>query len=150
MYKVLDSEVKTIARASNGSDPDIIKLVQAGIIPEPEPKQKHRGRWFRFYDDTVNDPKVQRLPPHLFKTWINYLCLASKNDGKLPPVEDIAYTTRRTPDDVLRDISALAARHLLDDVGGDWVPHNWETRQYKSDLSTQRVREHRKRSKAVA
>lgn len=24
-------------------------------------------KWFRFYDDVVNDPKVQRLPAHEFK-----------------------------------------------------------------------------------
>ena len=26
-------------------------------------------RWFRAYDDALNDPKVQRLPGELFKAW---------------------------------------------------------------------------------
>lgn len=29
---------------------------------KPEPR-----RWFRFYAEALDDPKVQRLPPHLFK-----------------------------------------------------------------------------------
>ena len=49
------------------------------------------SRWFRFYDEALDDPKVQRLAPHLFKTWINLLCLASKEDGTMPSNDDIAF-----------------------------------------------------------
>ena len=29
------------------------------------------SRWFRFYDAALDDPKVQRLPPAIFKlTWV--------------------------------------------------------------------------------
>ena len=52
------------------------------------------SRWFRFYDEALDDPKVQRLAPHLFKTWINLLCLASKEDGTMPSNDDIAFRLR--------------------------------------------------------
>jgi hypothetical protein len=34
-------------------------------------------RWFRVYDDLVDDPKVQQLDPSLFKALINFWCLAA-------------------------------------------------------------------------
>jgi hypothetical protein len=46
------------------------------------------ARWFRFYDDALNDPKVQKLSGDLFKAWVNILCLASKHGGELPAVND--------------------------------------------------------------
>ena len=44
-------------------------------------------RWFRVYDDLVDDPKVQRLDPSLFKALINLWCLTSANGGVLPPID---------------------------------------------------------------
>ena len=41
-------------------------------------------KWFRLYNDVINDPKVQRLDGETFKAWINILCLASKGGGVLP------------------------------------------------------------------
>jgi len=38
-------------------------------------------RWFRVHDDLVDDPKVQRLDPRLFKALVNLWCLASANGG---------------------------------------------------------------------
>jgi hypothetical protein len=103
------------------------------------------SRWWRAYDEALNDPKVQRLPPHLFKTWFNLLCVASKYDGVLPPIHELAYLLRRRAEDVSRDVAALCARCLFDATERGVQPHNWDTRQYKSDLSTQRVSKHRKR-----
>ena len=48
-------------------------------------------RWFRVYNDVVDDPKVQRLSNTLFKVLINLWCLASANDGVLPPIDEIAF-----------------------------------------------------------
>jgi hypothetical protein len=108
------------------------------------------SRWWRAYDDALHDPKVQRLPPHLFKTWFNLLCVASKYEGVLPKADELAYLLRRRADDVRRDVAALCARCLFDVTADGIVPHNWNTRQYRSDLSTQRVRSHRKRSETVS
>ncbi len=41
-------------------------------------------RWFRVYEDLVDDPKVQRLDPSCFKALINLWCLASANGGSWP------------------------------------------------------------------
>ena len=40
-------------------------------------------RWFRMYEEILDDPKVQKLPDDLFKAWVNVLALSSRNGGKL-------------------------------------------------------------------
>lgn len=52
--------------------------------------------WFRMYNEVVDDPKVQRLPPAVFKNWVNFMCIASKHGGVLPEFKDIAYRLRVT------------------------------------------------------
>lgn len=105
------------------------------------------SRWFRFYDDALNDPKVQRLPAPLFKAWINLLCIASKNDGGLPELPDLAFMLRRDDAAVAKDLAALEAVGLFDRDGDRCIPHNWEKRQFKSDVSNERVKRHRQRSR---
>lgn len=107
------------------------------------------SRWFRMYDDVLDDPKVQKLPPALFKHWVNLLCLASRNDGKLPGLDDIAFALRLDENvtrDMLRD---LVQRGLIDECDG-LSPHNWAERQFKSDKDTtaaERKRKQRAREK---
>lgn len=38
------------------------------------------NRWFRFYAEAVNDPKVQRLPPDIFKACLLEAMSGTKND----------------------------------------------------------------------
>lgn len=92
-------------------------------------------RWFRFYNDAVNDPKVQRLSGELFKAWVNVLCLASKNGGKLPRLADLSFILRVPEDRALAHIEALSAEGLLDQIEGEYEPHNWKGRQFQSDHS---------------
>lgn len=111
------------------------------------------SRWFRMYDDVLDDPKVQRLPADLFKAWVNLLCLASKNGGTLPCIDDVAFALRmdvECADDV---VGSLVERGLLDEEGEDaYRPHNWNSRQFKSDqdpTAAERQRRKREREKAV-
>jgi hypothetical protein len=103
------------------------------------------SRWFRYYDGTLDDPKVQKLDPPLFKMWVNLLCIASRNGGNLPLTDDLAFSLRISVKDTSKVIEQLTAAGLLD--AGDPVrPHNWDERQYQSDSSTGRVKRFRQRS----
>jgi hypothetical protein len=102
------------------------------------------SRWFRVYDDMVDDPKVQRLSDVSFKALVNLWCLASQGGGKLPPIADIAFKLRMKPEKVAALISALHNAGLIDQDGDDIHPHNWNARQFKSDVSNERVKRHRK------
>jgi IS1 family transposase len=107
-------------------------------------------RWFRFYDDVVNDPKVQRLDPKLFKSWVNILCLASKNDGWVPHIDDVMFHLRLSEAEAGRVTDALVSSGLLDEFDGRFTPHNWKERQFKSDVSTERVKRFRQQQRIVS
>jgi hypothetical protein len=101
--------------------------------------------WFRVYDDLVDDPKVQQLDPPLFKALINFWCLASANDGVLPSIDVIAFKLRMKPEKAQRVLDQLRAAGLVDDDEKGARPHNWDQRQFKSDVSTVRVKRFRER-----
>ena len=103
------------------------------------------SRWFRFYDAALEDPKVQRLTPPLFKTWVNILCIASRCDGKLPSATDMAWSLRMDDAEFAEHLKALVAAGLIDSGPDGHRPHGWETRQYQSDSSAERMKRHREK-----
>jgi hypothetical protein len=106
------------------------------------------SRWFRLYSEAMDDPKVQRLSPTLFKTWVNILCLAASKDGRLPSIDDVAFRLRISSQDAEQQISDLILAGLIDlDAQKSMSPHNWKTRQYVSDDSKLRVRKYRAKKK---
>ena len=107
-------------------------------------------KWLRLYTEVLDDPKVQRLPAPLFKTWVNLLCLCGKGDGRLPSAADIAFALRIDEAAAREAIGALTARGLLEVVDGALVPHNWHGRQFRSDNVTERVKRFRERGADVS
>jgi hypothetical protein len=107
-------------------------------------------RWFRIYDDLVDDPKVQRLDPPMFRALINLWCLASANGGVFPPIDEVAFKLRMKPEKVQRVLADLRAVELIDDDEKGTRPHNWDKRQFISDGSTQRVQRFRERQRNVS
>lgn len=101
------------------------------------------SRWFRLYDDLINDPKILKLPEATRWQWVAVLCIASKNGGDLPSLEDMAIQLRVTTARATEIITALVKAGLLDKTETGFAPHNWQGRQYKSDVSTERVKRFR-------
>ncbi len=106
--------------------------------------------WFRMYNEVLHDPKVQSLSGAQFKLWVNLLCIssqASRADGELPSVSDIAFIVRQRATVVQKHLDELKTKGLLDiDGTGDSAilrPHNWNGRQFTSDVSTNRVERYR-------
>lgn len=108
------------------------------------------SRWWRAHASSLDDPKVQRLPGDLFKAWFNLLCVACVNDGILPPLGDIAFALRVSESEADKIIKALIAAKLIDETEAGLSPHNWNGRQYKSDVSTERVQQFRERQRNVS
>ena len=101
-------------------------------------------RWFRFYGEVVNDPKVQLLPIATRWRWVELLCLASETKGKLPSISHVAYLTKVSVCDAQATIDELIMAGLIDiQPDKSLVMHNWSRRQYESDDSKGRVRKHR-------
>jgi hypothetical protein len=105
------------------------------------------SRWFRLYDELLDDPKVQRLPADLFKALVNVWCLASRSDGLIPPIEDVAFGLRTTPEKAEKTLKKLEVAGFIDRDGDNRKPHNWNGRQFKSDVSTERVQRYRQRKR---
>lgn len=102
------------------------------------------SRWFRIYDEALDDHKVQSLSPDLFRTWFNLLCVASRENGVLPTVEKLAFSLRVSIHDMQSRLDELILLGLLDIREDRKIePHNWPKRQWKSDDSKERVRKHR-------
>ena len=107
------------------------------------------SRWFRLYDDTINDPKVIMMPEPMRWHWVAILCVASKNQGVLPEISDVAFGLRVSEKKAKSIVDDLVARRLLDKIDDVLVPHNWSGRQYQSDSSAQRVKRHREKRTAA-
>jgi hypothetical protein len=104
--------------------------------------------WLRLYTEIINNPKVQGLPPDLFKTWINILCVAKIAGGILPTTPDLAFRLRCSEKTIKRAIDDLTSRRLIDEIEpGKFQPHDWAEHQYESDSSTERVRKYRAKQK---
>jgi hypothetical protein len=116
-------------------------------------RPRQLGRWFRFYEEALNDPAIQLLPERLFRAWINCLCLASRHGGKLPDTHAIAFALRIDAQEAGEIVSALIdARLLVADMtrAGVVTPSDWASRQYASDhdKSSDRVRKFRARKRS--
>lgn len=109
------------------------------------------NRWFRVYDDLVDDPKVQRLPDALFKAVINLWCLTSKNNGVLPGVDEVAFKLRMKPEKVEATLRKLREVGLIVDDESGTHPHNWDKRQFRSDVTdptaAERMRRYRNKDR---
>lgn len=101
--------------------------------------------WFRMYTEVLNDPKAQRLSGDDFKGWVNLLCLAKEHDGAIPPLCDVAFALRISEKQAEKLLAKLSKSGLIDETETGLEPHNWGVRQYKSDVSTERVKRFRKR-----
>lgn len=103
-------------------------------------------RWFRYYHDALDDPKVQRLTGDQFKAWINLLCMASRNDGFIK-LADISFALRLSSKEAREIVTVLVTLGLFETADETLLkPHNWDARQYKSDVSNERVKRYRKRN----
>lgn len=107
------------------------------------------ARWFRFYDDVMDDPKVQLLSDAHYRGWSTLLCIASKNAGDISGDEMVLSFALRKPVGKVRQLlQVLLSAQLIDQTETGYIPHNWKGRQYESDSAAERMRRHRAKAKA--
>jgi hypothetical protein len=104
--------------------------------------------WLRLYTNILENPKVQRLRPDVFRAWVNLLALYKRSDEVMPPIDEIAFSLRSSEKDVRKWLAELVKVGLLDETSDGLVPHNWDDRQFNSDTSKERQRAYRERLKA--
>lgn len=107
--------------------------------------------WFRYYAETLHDPKVLRLQDHAFRAWINLLCVACSSDGVLPGTTDLACHLRMEEASVERILADLVEAGLIDVLPSDnersvvFAMHNWQGRQSRWDSADPTAKERSKR-----
>ncbi len=110
------------------------------------------NQWFRMYHDFSTNPKVQSLPEALQRRYVMLLCLQCKGEldritGRNGNSNDsnagvtarngsvtarvIATALRVTEEEIMETKKVLIEFGLIDE---NWAIHNWEKRQYISDL----------------
>ena len=103
--------------------------------------------WFRMHSEVRSDPKIQTMSGELVKSWLNFLCFACENKGYLPRAEEMAWELRTAQGKIERSIVSLVDRGLIENRPEGLYMHSWDFRQFHSDSSTERVREHRKKQR---
>lgn len=107
--------------------------------------------WFRVHADgsaaITRNRKLQTLPAPEFKMLVNLWAFACRNDGCLPPVQDIAWELHVPVPSVSKIVSSLVTKRFIDDVDGCFVIHDWSQHQYEIGESTERVRRFRERKR---
>jgi hypothetical protein len=109
--------------------------------------------WFRFYNETIDDPKMRKLDDKSFRIFVFLLCLASesKERGKIfEPDEDIIWRLRIKEKDYRKAISILESLDIISYENNVLIINKWEKRQFESDGSTERVKRFRERKRNVA
>ncbi len=103
------------------------------------------SQWWRAYNSSLDNAKLLKLSDAMHRAWYTLQCVASENDGTLPPADDIAARLRVKPAKVAEWITKLVQAKLIDNVDGVFAPHNWDTRQYKSDVTDPTAAKRQKR-----
>jgi DnaD/phage-associated family protein len=107
--------------------------------------------WIKLYIEIMDDPKMGRLPNHLWRRAVELFLLAGRegNDGALPPVEEMAWTLHLSEDKVLEDLHGLAEVGVVHEAEpGKWVVTNFAKRQAALPVA-ERVRRSRIRDDPV-
>ena len=110
------------------------------------------SRWWRAYDDAIDDAKLLLLPSDRHRWgWFCLVCLASAHGGILPSTDVIAVKLRTSRHKAAELIATLVRATLLDEIKpGKFTPHNWRERQFQSDVSSTRVKRFRERQRNVS
>jgi len=103
------------------------------------------SKWFRFEAAAVRHPKVTGLSDANKWLWVQLLCLAAENKGQLSHERHISRVLNRRLDHLLSGLDQLIKAGLIDVKDGGYVPHDWEHYQMKSDSSSERMREWRRK-----
>lgn len=110
--------------------------------------------WFRVHADgpasITRNRKIQSLPSALFKWVVNLWAFACRNNGCLPPFEDIAFELHVKVTRVSSVVTELVSKRFIDEIDGCYVMHDWSDHQFESDSSTERVRQFRERKRNVS
>lgn len=93
--------------------------------------------WFRFYSEAIDSEKLADLPDRLVKPWLLCLCMANVNKprGYLPNLRRVRHILRVKEDKAQGIIEELVAHGFIDQIGAEYVMHDWAEWQPDRDVT---------------
>jgi hypothetical protein len=110
-------------------------------------------KWFRFYHEFMDDPKVSMMSDTDQLLWVKSLCLASESAVRgviFLSDEQIAWRLRIAKETWQSAADKFRAKGMLDHIENGYQIANWDDRQFESDSSTARVTKHRTQKRNVS
>lgn len=102
--------------------------------------------WIKLYHEVLDDPKMGRLPDHIWRRAIEFFLIAGETGkgGYLPPVEDLSWRLRASDDDVLSTLEILKSVNIVQLTSDGWLITHFAQRQ---DAASNARRQERYRDK---
>jgi hypothetical protein len=103
-------------------------------------------KWFRFYHEFMDDPKVAMMGDSDQLLWVKALCLASESKQRgyiLLADDEICWRLRITLQVWKHAIDKFRAKGMIEHCTDGYRIVNWDSRQFESDSSAKRVAKHR-------
>jgi len=103
-------------------------------------------KWFRFYNEFIEDPKVSMMSDTDQLLWVKALCLASGSAvrGVIMLTDDeIAWKLRIAKETWQSSADKFRAKGMLEHSEQGYKISQWDNRQFESDSSAKRVSKHR-------
>lgn len=107
-------------------------------------------KWFRLYNEIIDDPKMLEITDKEFRHFIFLMCLASEREkeGLIDlSIEKISWRLRLSLEEAGQIIDKLKSLKILSQNGDGFQFLNWEKRQYRSDNVNERVKKFRQKKK---
>lgn len=90
-------------------------------------------KWFRFYHEFMDDPKIAMMSDSDQLLWVKALCLASDNDKRRGHIdlsdEEICWKLRISVESWGHAIDKFRAKGMIEHVEGGYKIINWDKRQ---------------------
>jgi len=110
-------------------------------------------KWFRLYDEIVDDPKIMRLNETLRWRYIAVLCCINKYErttNRLPSDNELTFHLRLSEKDLDETLTTLLRQKLIQKDKHGYYSKAFKNRQYESDNITARVQRFRQRFSNVS
>jgi len=110
--------------------------------------------WIKLYHEILDDPKMGRLSDRLWRRTVEMFLFAGKHegDGCLPPIEDMAWSLRVTPEQLQSELDELERIGIIrqDDGAGPFVVHFEQRQAPVPDADRKRNERQRRRHEQYA
>lgn len=103
-------------------------------------------QWFRLYAEFATDPKVQMMEEAMQRRLVMLFCLQCSGEFETLSHEEVAFALRITSETLHETFRVFQQRGFIDEKH---LLKNWDKRQFKSDVSTDRVRKYREKTKST-